>query len=133
MTTTPLVSTISLDTPIPLRYDDKRIRKYEIMKKLGTQLRRDKRMPLVKVGARHQVTIPKEIVERVKLKAGDYVEVTLLEDDRIVIVPKAIVDRDLWYWSEEGQREIKESLADQKVGRVKRFKNVEALIKELNR
>jgi PHD/YefM family antitoxin component YafN of YafNO toxin-antitoxin module len=39
---------------------------------------------------------------------------------------------DRWYWSEEGQREMQASLADKKAGRVKRFKDVEALIEELN-
>jgi AbrB family looped-hinge helix DNA binding protein len=90
-------------------------------------------MPLVKVGARHQVTIPKEIVDKLRLKSGDYVEVTL-EDSRVVIVPKAIVDReDAWFWSKEWQEKEREADEDIKAGRVKRFKNVEALIKDLNR
>ena len=90
-------------------------------------------MPLVKVGARHQVTIPKEIVEKLRLKSGDYVEVTL-EDSKVVIVPKAIVDReDAWFWSKEWQEKEWEADEDIKAGRVKRFKNMEELIKDLNR
>jgi AbrB family looped-hinge helix DNA binding protein len=90
-------------------------------------------MPLVKVGARHQVTIPKEIVEKLRLKSGDYVEVTL-EDSKVIIVPKAIVDReDAWFWSKEWQEKECEADEDIKAGRVKHFKNVEELIKNLNR
>ncbi len=89
-------------------------------------------MPLVKVGARHQVTIPKEIVEQVKLKPGDYVEVDL-KGGKIVIVPKQIIDReDAWFWSEEWQkmeREADEALAQ---GDYKEFENVEDLIRDLN-
>jgi len=89
-------------------------------------------MPLVKVGARHQVTIPKEIVKKLRLKSGDYVEVTL-EDSKVVIVPKAIVDReDAWFWSKEWQekeREADEALAK---GDYKEFDNVEDLIRDLH-
>ncbi len=89
-------------------------------------------MPLVKVGARHQVTIPKEIVEQVKLNPGDYVEFDL-KGGKIVIVPKQIIDReDAWFWSEEWQkmeREADEALAQ---GDYKEFENVEDLIRDLN-
>ena len=89
-------------------------------------------MPLVKVGTRHQVTIPKEIVEKLHLKAGDYVEMTL-EEGKIIIIPKEIVDReDAWFWSEEWQqkeREADEALAK---GRYQEFEDVEELIRDLN-
>lgn len=89
-------------------------------------------MPLTKVGSRHQVTIPKEIVEKLQLKSGDYVEVTL-EDSKVVIVPKAVVDREeAWFWSKEWQemeREADEALAK---GDYKEFDNVEDLIRDLH-
>ena len=89
-------------------------------------------MPLVKIGARHQVTIPKEIVEQAKLKPGEYVEVTL-EKGKIVVIPKTVVDReDAWFWSKEWQqkeREADEALAK---GDYKKFDNVEDLIRDLN-
>jgi len=87
-------------------------------------------MPLVKVGARHQVTIPKKIVDALDLKPGDYVEVTM-EQGRIVIVPKEVVDREAWFWSEEWQakeREADEALAQ---GDYEEFEDIEGLIRDL--
>jgi antitoxin MazE len=90
------------------------------------------KMPLVKVGARHQVTIPKEIVEQAQLRAGDYVEITL-EGGKIVIVPKEIIDReDAWYWSKEWQEKEKEADEALARGDYKEFENVEDLIRDLN-
>ena len=90
-------------------------------------------MPLAKVGARHQVTLPKEIVEELHLKPGDYVEVTRA-GDRILLVPKAVVDRtEAWCLSEEWQQKEQEADEDIKAGRVKSFTDVEKLIKDLNR
>ena len=84
-------------------------------------------MPLVKLGARRQVTIPKEIIEQLGLKPGDYVEVTR-KNRSIVITPS----EDVWFWSKEWQEKEREADEDIKAGRVKRFKNVEDLIKDLN-
>ena len=87
---------------------------------------------LVKVGARHQVTIPKKIVEQIALKAGGYVSVALINNN-IIISPKAIVDTDeAWYWSKEWQakeREVDEALAK---GDYQEFDNAEDLIKALH-
>lgn len=88
--------------------------------------------PLVKVGARNQVTIPKAVVEKVNIRSGDYVEFTL-EGRHIVIRPKAVVDRDdAWFWSKEWQE--KEREADEAIakGDYKEFKSADALIRELH-
>lgn len=91
-------------------------------------------MPLVKVGARHQITIPKEIVEELRLKPGDYVEVDR-EGERIVIIPKAIIDRqDAWFWSEEWQE--KEREADQAIAKgevIGPFESTEQALKALKK
>lgn len=84
-------------------------------------------MALVKVGARRQVTIPKEIIKQLGIKPGDYVEITC-KNRSIVITPS----EDAWFWSAEWQEKEREADADIKAGRVKRFKNVEELIKDLN-
>lgn len=74
-------------------------------------------MPVVKVMERRQVVIPKEIFEQLHLEVGDYLEAKV-EDGKIVYIPKQLVDRDPWYWSEEGQREIGKALEDIDEGRV---------------
>ena len=87
-------------------------------------------MPVVKIMQRRQVVIPKELFEKLRLEVGDFLEVRL-EGGKLVYVPKKLIDRDEWYWSEEGQKEIGEALQDIKEGRVKEFDNVADLIKEL--
>ena len=90
-------------------------------------------MPLVKVGTRYQVSIPKMLAEELALKPGDYVEVDR-QGKKLVLIPKVVVDReDSWYWSKEWQKKECEADEDIKAGRVKRFKNVDDLIKDLNR
>ena len=89
-------------------------------------------MSICKVTARHQVTIPKKIRERVHLNMGDPVEF-LVENGRIVIIPKKIVDADqAWFWTNEWQE--KERKADEAIARGELsgpFKNAQSLIKHL--
>ena len=89
-------------------------------------------MPVVKVMKGRQVVIPKELFEKLHLEVGDFLEVEL-KNERLVFVPKTLVTRDEWYWSEEGQRAIGEAFKDIEEGRVKEFTNVEDLFKELER
>ncbi len=48
-------------------------------------------MPLVKVGPKHQVVIPKEVREKLGVDPGDYVEVTF-EHNQAVIKRKKVSD-----------------------------------------
>ncbi len=87
-------------------------------------------MPTVKVGRSRQVVIPKEIWDKLRLEPGDYFEVRVAKTG-ILFIPKKLVDRDPWYWSEEGQRHINEALEDIEAGRIKEFSNVDDLIQDL--
>ena len=49
-------------------------------------------MPLVRVKEKFQVTIPTELREALHLTVGDLLEATI-ENDTIVLKPKAVVDR----------------------------------------
>ncbi len=71
-------------------------------------------MPLVKIGAKNRVTIPKEIFGKLGSKPGDYVEAQV-RNGRIVLTPKEIVDKedDAWFWSKEWQE--KERRADEDI------------------
>ncbi len=48
-------------------------------------------MPLVKVGSKHQVVIPKDVRTKMGVKPGDYVEIAL-HKGQAVIKPKKVVD-----------------------------------------
>ena len=49
-------------------------------------------MPLVKVKEKFQITLPAELRQALHLAVGDMLEATV-EQDKIVLTPKAIVDR----------------------------------------
>ena len=88
-------------------------------------------MSVVKVMQRRQVVIPKELFDALNLEVGDYLEVKL-EGDKLVYIPKKLVDRDEWYASKQGQATIAKALNDIKQGKGKEFKDVDALIKDLD-
>ncbi len=79
-----------------------------------------------------QVTLPVSIRKTLGLREGDILE-TLVKDGKIIFSPKKTVDADqAWFWSKEWQQAEKEADSDIHAGRVKKFKNIEALIKDLD-
>ncbi len=48
-------------------------------------------MPLVKVGSKHQVVIPKDVRTKMAVKPGDYVEIAF-DEGQAVIKPKKFID-----------------------------------------
>jgi len=89
-------------------------------------------MPRVKIGTRHQVTIPAETFKRLGLAAGE--ELELIEHDKmLVFVPAKHVPKDQrWYYIEEWQRMMQEAFEDLKRGAVAGpFEGVEELIADL--
>jgi AbrB family looped-hinge helix DNA binding protein len=89
-------------------------------------------MPRVKIGTRHQVAIPAEILKRLGLSAGE--ELELIENDKmLMLVPAKHIPKDQqWYYTEEWQRMMQEAFADLKRGAVAGpFENVEELLTDL--
>ena len=63
-------------------------------------------MSVVKVRPRRQVTIPKEIFNKLHLKEGDFIEAKA-EDQKIVLVPKKLVTKsDIVPLTKEEQKTI---------------------------
>lgn len=80
-----------------------------------------------------QVTLPAAIRRRLHLKIGDILETTI-KDDKIIIVPKKAIDAEAaWFWTKEWQEGEKEAEQDIRTGKVKKFKSVEDLIKDLDK
>ena len=52
----------------------------------------DATLPLVKVKEKFQITLPAELRQALHLAVGDMLEATV-EQDKIVLTPKAVVDR----------------------------------------
>ncbi len=51
-------------------------------------------MPVVKLGKRRQLVIPKALCDALGLKEGDFVELELQEEGVLVLKPKRLVDAD---------------------------------------
>lgn len=139
-------------------------------------------MPVVKIGPKHQVTIPKEVFDQLHLKPGDFLE-AITQGGRIIMVPRQLaakapvpsltkkeqeillrtkekveqIQKDIlhsqgltkqeakvackvglidpnqaWWWTEKWQKKEREAEKDVKEGKVKKFTNVEDLIKDLH-
>lgn len=77
-----------------------------------------------------QVTLPKEIRLKTNMQAGDFVEVKLDGEGRIVLTPKKLVDASqAYFWSEEWQSEERKADEDIKAGRVNQFNSVTDAVK----
>ena len=85
----------------------------------------------VRVGAKHQVTIPHRISKALRLKKGDHMLIRLV-GGRVEMVPVSLIPKDqLWFWTPEWQK--KERDADEEIarGNIKGTDSVEELLREL--
>jgi AbrB family looped-hinge helix DNA binding protein len=87
-------------------------------------------MAITKVTRNFQVSIPKEIRERLHIAEGDLIEVGE-RDGEIVMTLKRLIDADqAWFWTPEWQAGEREAEEDIKAGRVSGpFKTVEEMKK----
>ena len=87
---------------------------------------------LTKLTSGGQVTLPKEIRIKTNMQPGDFVEVELDEEGRIVLTPKKLVDASqAYFWTQEWQKGERKANEDIKAGRVKRFKSAADAVKYL--
>ena len=86
-------------------------------------------MPLVQVREKAQITLPSKIRKALGIKEGDYLEAEV-EDNKIVLIPKILVDKaEAVTLSKKSEEMLKEALEDVKKGKVKKFKNVQELMR----
>jgi antitoxin MazE len=89
-------------------------------------------MALVKIREKSQITIPISIRKELGIKKGDYLEV-VREGDRILLIPKIVVDKNSVALSKKGEKYLQEALDDMKEGRIKANNDVEEFIDNLKR
>ena len=78
----------------------------------------------VKVREKYQVTIPEDVRNKIPLKVGERVEVDAREGE-IVIRPVLEVPRgQTWFWSEEWQEQVAQSMKDIEKGKTGGYKPV---------
>ena len=91
-------------------------------------------MQITRVSPKHQITIPKEVFEKLRLEVGDFLEVEATQGG-LLLVPKKLIPKDqLWFWTKEWQKREKE--ADEAIGRGEvsgPFKSAEELIRHLRK
>ena len=64
---------------------------------------------LLHVDSRKRITIPKEA----NIKPGDAVELEVLPDGRLILVPVATIPKhQLWAWTSESRKAVADSLKD---------------------
>ncbi|MGB6200941.1 MAG: AbrB/MazE/SpoVT family DNA-binding domain-containing protein [Candidatus Acidiferrales bacterium] len=89
---------------------------------MKTQPKSARSLVAVKIGVSRQVVIPKRIHDQLGLAPGDYLEVEL-EGDRVVLTPKALIEK-----------RLADGLEDIRAGRVHGpFRSVPALIRSLRK
>ena len=49
-------------------------------------------MSMVKIGSRHQITIPKEILDQLDMQSGDFLEI-VTQEDKIIMIPKQLTSK----------------------------------------
>ncbi len=87
-------------------------------------------MTLVQIREKSQITIPSSIRKELGIKKGDYLEV-IREGDRILLIPKIVVDKNSVVLSGKGEKYLQEALNDVKEGRVSDSNNVEEFFDDL--
>lgn len=87
----------------------------------------------MKISSKHQVSIPKKILDALALKSGDEIEFEIEGNTARLIPIKTIkVPRDQeWYWTSEWQKKEKEADMELSKGRFKDFNKIEELLKDL--
>lgn len=88
----------------------------------------------VKISPGGQVRIPKEIMERLRISSGDYLDFEFA-DDKLVVKAKKLIDADqAWFWTKEWQEAEKAAEEDIKKGKVSKvFSTVDEGIAHLRK
>jgi AbrB family looped-hinge helix DNA binding protein len=91
-------------------------------------------MPLTKIGPKHQVTIPREVFNKLRLEVGDYLDVEATEEG-ILMVPKKLVPKDeAWFHTKKWQEKEGEADAAIAQGQLSEpFATVDALMEHLEK
>ena len=75
-------------------------------------------MSMTKIGPKHQVTIPKEVFDKLELQVGEYVEIQA-RGTVITIVPAKVIPKDqAWFYTPEWQAKERETDQDIAHGKV---------------
>ena len=73
-------------------------------------------MATVKISPGGQVRIPKEIMDKLNVSTGDYLDFSL-EEENVLVKAKKLIDADqIWFWEKEWQEAERKAEKDIKEG-----------------
>ncbi len=85
----------------------------------------------IRLGAKRQLTLPRNTLAKLRLREGDYLELRVAED-HIELVPLAMIPRDqLWFWTREWQKMEQEAELDVSAGRYRDYRGARRAIAAL--
>ena len=88
---------------------------------------------LRKLGKSNQIALPKKILNNLKLKENDYLDV-YVEDNKIILEPKILIPKEqAYFYTKEWQIDETAAEEDIKKRRVTKTKNLEELFQELDK
>ncbi len=86
---------------------------------------------LVELKQKSQVTIPNEMVKKLKLKPGDKLEIEE-RDGCLIITPVAVIPRaQMWFYTQEWQADEQKVEQQIREGKIKTARNQEELFEDL--
>ena len=94
------------------------------------------KLPVYKtrVRSRGQITLPRQIRERLHLAEGDDLIFYTNESGQLVLQPAPNIDPEqAWFWTERWQKMEREADEDFSAGRYKEYDNIEDLIAEIEK
>lgn len=88
---------------------------------------------LRKLGKRNQIIIPREVIDILRLKEDDYLDI-YIKNNRIIIEPKILVPRDQsYFFTKEWQTDEQNAEKDIREGHITKTKNLDELFREMDK
>ena len=85
----------------------------------------------VTISAKGQVALPKDVRNKLSIKAGDQFRVEI-SGTKIVLTPVVTVPKEqAWFWTDEVQAKVRASEKDHKRGNYKEYTDVGELLRDL--
>jgi antitoxin MazE len=88
---------------------------------------------LTQVRRKAQLTLPLSVRRELGIEEGDYLEVSV-KDNQILLKVKKLIDKDqAWFWTKRWQEGEREAEEDIKAGRVDEFPDADSAVASLNK
>ena len=84
----------------------------------------------VKIREKYQVTIPEDVRDKVPLRVGERVEVSVREGEIVIRPVVEVIREQAWFWEKEWQQTVSKSIDDMKAGKFKLFKSAKEAKKD---